>query len=435
MKKRALIKILAAPEDLAELRGVFDHLRRNGVVISEEKATLRKKDIVLAVLSERFYGDEELKAQLFDQLAVGAEYILPLNLADTPVPEEIMNLLFARNIIMSSGRSDEELAERILSAIPEKKNPTAAVFAAAMAILLLLGGLFLWRTLGKQKAEPVIAAEDPIPIPFGITQEELAEIRDVVIIGDRFLYYTYDDYYDIGYWPEIGDFAYEVMEADGSHWYSTEDGHAYSMTRYDDLRFLELMPNLSKLRMVLVDVDSEMLPDLSGAERLADVSIRNCSMADIDWLSGSPVSYLDITGTNIASFASLSDCRYLSYVTIDGQGKYHGDFSAFAPHALIELRLQGMNAGLELSSLSQCTSLRYLLLNGVQIRNVDFLKEMPSLEKMELQDLPQLQDISGVAEQKELKELQIWQCNRVRDYMPINACRNLERISMWASSR
>lgn len=94
-----------------------------------------------------------------------------------------------------------------------------------------------------------------------------------------------------------------------------------------------------------------------------------------------------------------------------------------------------MNAGLELSSLSQCTSLRYLLLNGMQIRNVDFLKEMPSLEKLELQDLPQLQDISGVAEQKELKELQIWQCNRVRDYMPINACRNLERISMWASSR
>ena len=139
MKKKALIKILAAPEDLAELRGVFDHLRRNGVVISEEKATLRKKDIVLAVLSERFYGDEELKAQLFDQLAVGAEYILPLNLADMPVPEEIMNLLFARNIIMSSGRSDEELAERILSAIPEKKNPTAAVFAAAMAIL------FLWH--------------------------------------------------------------------------------------------------------------------------------------------------------------------------------------------------------------------------------------------------------------------------------------------------
>ena len=70
MKKRALIKVLAAPEDLEKLGDVFAYLRSKGVAVSQAKNSLGKKDIVLAVLSERFYGDEDLKARLFDQLAM-----------------------------------------------------------------------------------------------------------------------------------------------------------------------------------------------------------------------------------------------------------------------------------------------------------------------------------------------------------------------------
>jgi len=430
MKKKALIKVLAAPEDLEKLAGVLEHLGRNGVAVSADSAGIGKKDMVLAVLSDRFYSDEGLKTQLFDQLAVGAENILPLNMEDTPVPEEIMNLLFARNIIMASGRSDAQMAERILSAIPEKKNPVPKILVGAVTVLALLGGLFLWRSAGQQEPEPAVAVEEPVPNPLGITEKELAEIRDVIIIGDTFAYFTYDDYTRYGHWPEIYDFAYEAEDGDGRHWYSTEDGHAFAMARYDDLRFLEQMPNLSMIRMVLVDVDVQMLPDLSSSKKLSDVVIADCSMTDISWLAGSSVSYLDISGTDIGDYGPLTDCTYLQNVTIDGRGEYRGDFSSFAPPSLVELNLYGMEPGEDLSALADCRHIAYLRMEGLQIRDLDFVKEMKSLKTLEVRNMPQLQDISGVAELTDLRELAIIQCDGVRDYMPVNACRNLERIQL-----
>lgn len=430
MKKRALLKILAAPEDLESLRGVFEHLRGNGVKVSEESTGLGKKDMVLAVLSDRFYADEELKSKLFDLLAAGAENILPLNLADKPVPEDIMNLLFARNIIMPSGRSDEQLAERILSAIPEKKNYMTAILSVAVAVILLVSGLFLWRSMRPGDTEAVMAAEEPIPNPLGITEEELAEIKDVVIVGDYFGYFTYDGYDQYGHWPIVQDFAYEVVEADGSHWYSVEDGREYTMTRYDDLRFLELMPNLNAVSMVLVDVDPDMLPDLSGAEKLTDVIIRNCSMEEISWISGSTVSNVDISGTDIADFSPLSDCKTLYHVSIDGQGEYTGDFSGFSPPAVTELNLNGMAVGEELAALSECHNILRLRLSDLQIENLDFLKDMTQLQELDMHELHQLKDISALAGLTNLRSLQITGSDGVRDYTSINSCKNLERIHL-----
>ena len=43
MKKKALIKILAAPEDQENLQGVFEHLRSSGVKISQKSDALEKR--------------------------------------------------------------------------------------------------------------------------------------------------------------------------------------------------------------------------------------------------------------------------------------------------------------------------------------------------------------------------------------------------------
>lgn len=431
MKKRALIKVLAAPEDLEKLGDVFAYLRGKGVAVSQAKNSLGKKDIVLAVLSERFYGDEDLKARLFDQLAMGAENILPLNLEETPVPEEIMNLLFARNIIMASGRDREQLAERILSAIPEKKNPMTAVLIGAVAVICVLAGLFLWQTLNREEAEPAMALEDPVPNPLGITAEELAEIQAVVIIGDHFGCYTYDDYSSYyGRWPEIYDFAYESWQEDGNHWYSNEDGHEYTMTRYDDLRFLELMPNLSSLRMVLVDVDGDKLPDLSGSEKLRYVTIANCSMDDISWIGGSSVAYLDILGTDIRDYSPLSGCKKLNSATLDGQGRTDSDLAGFAPPFIFELKLYNMEAVRDLSDLSVCTGLSTLRIDGLDLQNLEDLRGLSGLRTLALENMPHLRDISAMAELAELRDLRIGRCDGVRDYSAIGQCRQLEVISI-----
>ena len=54
MRKKALIKILAVPEDQEKLQGVLQQLHSSGVEISQKNDSLGKKDMVLVVLTERF---------------------------------------------------------------------------------------------------------------------------------------------------------------------------------------------------------------------------------------------------------------------------------------------------------------------------------------------------------------------------------------------
>ena len=428
MKKKAVVKVLAATEDLQYLATIRNLLQNQGVRVKENSTGFKKDDFVLVLLSDRFYGNDTLRNQLFDLLAIGGEYLLPLNVGQSPVPEDIMNLLSSRNIVKASERTDEELCERILSAIPAQKNVMPAYFSAAAVLLLVLGGFFLWRTVLSQP-ESDIVEEAPIPNPWGITEEELAEIQDVVIIGDTFAYYTYDDFTENGHWPDIYDFAYEVWEEDGSHWYSTEDGHEFTLTKYDDLRFLQLMPNLNKLWMVLVDVETDKLPDLTGAEKLFNITIRNCSMEDLSWFAGSKVSSVEIVGTNITDYAPLTDCNLLKYAFIDGQGISKGNISGFAPPTLQELYLFDMQVNTaDLSALSACENITCLRLDSLWIENIDFLSNMRQLRKLELNNLPYLRNISGISSLKNMQELYLWQCDGVYDYMPINQCIELESI-------
>ena len=434
MKKRALVKLLAAAEDHAAVQGLLKQLRIHGVRVSESKGALKKRDIVLAVLSEHFYADEGLKNQLISQLAVGADAILPLKLGEDPVPEDIMNLLFARNIIMASGRNDSELAERILAAIPERKNRLPVVLALAAVALMLLGGFLFWKNIQKPEEAPAVAEEGPIPNPWGITEEELAEIQNVVIVGDQFAYHTYDDYRVTGYWPGVYDYSYDTWEDDGRHWYSKEDGHEYLLTRYDDLRFLELMPNLSNLKMVMVEAESDMLPDLSKSQKLREVTIHDCSIGDLNWIAGSSVFSLEITNTDIRDYSALNACSFLRNAYLDNAGYGAGDLSGFAPPSMKELTISNFRADeTVLSTLSDCSYLSYLRLDSLQIRDLSFLENMGTLYTLDLSNLHQLHDISALSTMEHMTSLTIRQCDQITDYMPVHNCSMLEHIHIERS--
>ena len=64
-------------------------------------------------------------------------------------------------------------------------------------------------------------------------------------------------------------YAYREYNEEGDHWYSRTDGHAYTMTRYEDLGFLALMPNLKQLYFACMEAG--VLPDLSGSIKLESV--------------------------------------------------------------------------------------------------------------------------------------------------------------------
>ena len=127
MGKKQKLRLLCAEGDREALRPVLDALQARGVSVSE------KADTLLAVLSERFYADEALKTALLEAVSAGALGVLPLRLDKAEQPPEIKTALYARNIIPADERSAEQTAERILAALPEKKNRMGAALIAGAA--------------------------------------------------------------------------------------------------------------------------------------------------------------------------------------------------------------------------------------------------------------------------------------------------------------
>ena len=242
------IRLLSAEQDREALAPVLEQLRARGVRVSETE-TGGRDEVTLAVLSEAFYADRTLTDALLSRLSAGAENVLPLKLDAAPVPPQLKKALYARNIIPAEERSPEQLAERIRSAIPEKKSRLPLLLTAGALVLAVVAGLLIWRAVQNRQTVPAMAdvpAAAEIVLPAGLTEADLARVEDVVIVGDRIEFYTADDVRMIDAvtngnavripdWPQAEYFAYRSWEDDTAHFYSREDGHEYSLTRYDSI--------------------------------------------------------------------------------------------------------------------------------------------------------------------------------------------------------
>ena len=425
---KKVIHLLCSDADRAVLQPVLDALQAKGLRVSEKAPG--KNDLVLAALSEAFYADNDKTDALLDLLAAGAENVLPLQLDGVPIPDAIKNALYARNIIPASGRDAAHTAERIADAIPDLPSIVPKLLIAGALVLAVIIGLLIWRGTQKGEAVPVMAeTANEIYIPMGLTEEDLAAIEDVVIVGDYFGYFTDADFREAGEWLDIYWVAYDNWDEDGSHWYSKEDGHEYAMTPYDDLHFLELMPKLRFLRLVDVEADAQALPDLSGASLLESVSLRRCNIDSLEWLRGAKLQNFDAQLTQIADYSPLSDCARLQHAWID---LYHAaDLSAFAPPQLQYLRLEnGEDYGeTDLSGLAACEKLSQVELGTLSLRDLDFLRDKP-IRVLQLWDMGMLRDISALESLKRLEELEIQYCERITDYTPIAGCTALEHIHL-----
>ena len=137
-------------------------------------------DTLLAVLSERFCADETLKTALLEAVSAGAAGVLPLRLDRAEQPPEIRTALYVRNTIPADRRSPEQTAERIIAALPEKKNRMGKLLIAGAAALAVLAGVLIWRAVPKEEAKPetapVMAEEITIPDGLGLRLEDLQYI-------------------------------------------------------------------------------------------------------------------------------------------------------------------------------------------------------------------------------------------------------------------
>ena len=446
------IRSLCVEADREALRPIVEALAARGVKILDLTGKPSKSELVLAALSAAFYADEAAVEKLLGLLGAGAENVLPLQLDETPVPDRIKNVLYSRNIIPTAGREDAHTAERILAALPRKKNPLPLLLTAGALVLAAIAGVLIWRASQNKETVPAMAREQlEVAVAYGLTEEELAEIEDVVIVGDRAVFLKGEEldaaigavhdmvgdgsapfiYFDVDNYAVLD----ENDPGGGIHWYDMKTGQELGAARHEDLRFLSLMPNLRYLSLALVDVPAEGLPDLSGAEKLEGVAVLSSSVDTLSWLSGSSVRDMMIRFSPIRGFGALTGCENLRLLHVDMRGTDEAaDFSGFAPPKLenASLWFVDFSASQDLSELSSLPALRELqLLQPTGLRTLDGLNA-PALEELEITDGYELEDVSALSGLRQLKSLMLDDCPPLQDYSPIAGCTALESVMIYA---
>ncbi len=423
---KKVIHLLCSDADRAALQPVLDALKTRGLHVSEE--TPRKKNLVLAALSERFYADDSKTKALLDLVAAGAENVLPLQLDSASIPDVLKNALYSRNIIPASKRDAAHTAERIVDALPKRKSKLPLILTAAAIVMIAVVALLLWQANlpTVEEAVPVVAEPvEEIYIPAGLTEEDLAEVRCVVIVGEHLKTYTKEDKEPrddmSGEWRDMLFEVASSRQRDGTdefEWYWNEDGSQVSLTAYD-LRFLSLLPNLEELHMAMVDV--QQAPDLSDLEQLGVVWANECRLGDLGWLADSRANKMQIRSH--ADFATLGQSEFLRVAILDSYQDTPTDFSVFSPPQLREFDLCCWDMDeIDLSGLAACEKLRQVRLSGCPAENLDFLSGQTGLTLLQLRYMPRLRDISALSELTQLRELLMEDCNQLRDLSPIAGC-------------
>ncbi len=428
------VRLLCEEKDREALRPVLEALAAKGLRVSEGGGAPARDDVVLAVLSESFYADSEKTDRLLSLVGSGAENVLPLQLDAMAVPDTLKNALYARNIISAAGRDPALIAERIAAALPEKKSGLPRLLVLGGIVLLAVVGILIWRSVqGRESVDSGPEATNVV-LPAGLTMEDLEQIEMVQIVGDKAVFYSSDEISKIGHRPDWDEFAYRNYDETGAHFYSREDGHEYPMTRYDDLSFLSLMPKLNALSLCVIDVG--MMPDMSGATRLRTVGLMDCAIPDLDWLSGAPITKIDLLNStaSIRDFSPLNSCENLRDIHIDVVGTQEADLSNFAPPALERLWINNgrdLHGNLDLSGLLRCEKLQECELEyELPIENLSFLAKAAHLRRLTVDNISRLRDVSALGGLKELREFELYGNTSVTDFSALAGCTALERVSL-----
>ena len=422
------INVLFSDEDKERLDPILTELRNRGLQVSEAKEGTRQSEIILVALSKTFYEDDKAQEVLLNLLGKGAKNVLPVRLDDTTVPDKLKNVLYSRNIISASGRNVPQIADRIISAIPNKPSILPIVLIAASVVIAGMAGLFIWlANRPKPEPDPVPSAvtQDEIVIPAtleGLTDEDLYMITCVTILGDRFVYSTSGQTS-----TNLYSLAYDTYEEDGHHWYNKEDGHEYQMTHYDDLRFLELMPNLRNVSIALVDCDASSLPDLSDKLRYGTVYVCDCNIDSLDWLAGAKMEQFYYMNSHVKDFSPLTSCDCITYAGIDLYLQTEADMSSFAPPKLKGLRISNGDSldSIDLSALSGLQELNDVELDNIPITDISFLANSGNLQNLDLINLRYLNDVTALSDMKNLEMLGINNCPDLSDFSSVTGCTSL----------
>ena len=443
--------VICHSADLEGIRPILDEIVKSGIRLnvleensSNGETVLKKACAVLCVLSGKFYESTRMRDILLKSDELNKE-LIPMRLEEAGMPELISRMIYATNSINLQKYTPAEAAARILEA-PVLKNPQRTkaqtrfirvVGALVLAAVLVIGVVSAVSLFTKKETVEDAAPDLSVLARYGLTEEDLAEIRSVVFTGDKLE--------ESRTLSSVWDYLIETEDG----WVRMEDGSFVEMGGPEDFSFLQMLPNLQTL--VLVNQTASGFPDLSMLEKLNTIEIWNCNFENLEGLRNCQKLYsIHITSDTVADLSPLTDCPYLTIVHVTGCGNVTS-LDGFCPPALLALQLHLDNlenlSGLkacdslqkldlcsrhlnDLSPLSNCRKLTEVNIHTFDSPVTDFspLANDSSMQNLRLRSNQTL-DIGFMSNLTSLKELYL-DCPNIRGTEALSACANLNRFEL-----
>ena len=448
--KRAIYPLFAAADE-SKARPILNALKARGVTVRDGKTDPGKEDALLLFLSGALQENDPAAEQFF-RFNEGRALIIPVNLDGTTPPESLQNALMARHTLDGAKYGTEELADRIARAAKgDGKSKLPLILSVAAAVILLaVGGIIYWKNRPQTQVEQTVeATATPTPEPTAVPTpeptatprlpdnsnlafEELEKVHELIIVGDTLTYFTGDEGWiaAAGLARVSAEYVANRSFEDGQpRWYSTEDGHEFSLYDWGDMEFLTYMKNL--MLLTLVDVQGT-LPDLSHLEKLSLVELLDCDIDDISAVKDCRLMAFNYSGPGI-DLSPLNGIDTLSSMTLQFYGADELDLSSFGPAGLRDLTLNApINTGrVDLSGLNNCNKLERVRLDDLPLTDLACLSSATRLDELELDGLERLTSLNGLDFHENLTRIWIDNCFSLSNIDALTGCTALSEVELY----
>ncbi len=214
---------------------------------------------------------------------------------------------------------------------------------------------------------------------------------------------------------------YQLNRGETQYLYNTDD---YSL----DVSDLKCFPNLEQL--YIGDTSLSPFDSLKELENLYAIHTKNTA-ADIAKYIAHPENILDLGIYDWGWETDLNDLSSfpnLLYLTVDSERLV--DISALKSYPdLLGLDLGKCKDLTDYSPLMSLTQLEELSIASSQLKTIDFIKQMPSLAYLHIED-SQIQDLSALTSCPMLMSLQLEGNNQLNDYSAIGTLSNLSALTL-----
>ena len=172
---------------------------------------------------------------------------------------------------------------------------------------------------------------------------------------------------------------------------------------------LKNLPNLEELVITETEIEEDLSP-IANARKLKKFKLI--------------FNVYPHEGKDITPLGSLSELKEL-FLRID-----INDITPLAKLQNLEKLFLSISENTDLSPISKLRKLRAIC-PPYWIKNLRFLEKSSNLEYLYLAG-SQVEDISSIAKLKKLKKLNLWYCDKIRDYSPIGDVQNLQVLYLTA---